>query len=137
MSFGLINEKCPRCWYSVPCKCKAQEERDKRRAAWTQPSFAGGTSPVKVGSAVTAVMTTGAVVADVVGRCLWGVTGLMAVFSLLNFIMVRSTFKEMSAIQQGGSAAESLLWALIPYAIARAWDELFRPGHTFPKVLKT
>ncbi len=66
-------------------------------------------------------------VPDVIGRCLWLVVALMAGWGLLNFMTVRYTVDEISAPQLAGLAAESLTWALIPYVISRAWDEIWRP----------
>ncbi len=65
--------------------------------------------------------------ADVVGRLIWGATLLSAGLAFLNFWTTRAAHSEASAPQIAALAAESLTMALIPYAIARAWDELFRP----------
>jgi hypothetical protein len=66
-------------------------------------------------------------VADVLGRLIWGVTLLLALFSLLNFVLTRYTAREINAPQLAALAAECLAIAAVPYVFARAWDEVFRP----------
>ena len=78
-------------------------------------------------AAATAV-AGGAITADIIGRILWVVVAIMAGLSLLYFVYVRSTATGLSAIQICQLAAESLTMAVIPYVIARAWDQVFRPG---------
>ena len=78
--------------------------------------------------AMSSLATGGAIGLDIVGRILWVVVAIMAVLSLLYFVYVRSTATVLSAIQICQLAAESLTMAVIPYVIARAWDQVFRPG---------
>lgn len=77
---------------------------------------------------MSSLATGGAIGLDIVGRILWVVVAVMAVLSLLYFIYVRSRASELSAIQICQLAAESLTMTVIPYVIARAWDQVFRPG---------
>lgn len=89
--------------------------------------------PNEMKQAMSAFATGGAVTADIVGRILWVVVAVVAVLSLLYFVYVRSTATGLSAIQICQLAAESLTMAVIPYVIARAWDQVFRPGRWRPK----
>ncbi len=88
----------------------------------------GETESTGSSNTLSGLATGGAVAADVVGRIIWAVVGVLAVFSLLTFFYSRYTAYEISAIQICQLAAEALTLAVIPYIVARAWDEIFRRG---------
>ena len=92
----------------------------------SEPTATAPTSESK--PTLSGLATGGAVAADVVGRIIWAIVGVLAVFSLLTFFYARYTAYEISAIQICQLAAESLTLAVIPYIGARAWDEIFRRG---------
>jgi len=87
-----------------------------------------GASSSETKGTMSAFASGGAIGLDIVGRILWVVVAVMAVLGLMYFIYVRSTATTLSAIQICQLAAESLTMAVIPYVIARAWDQVFRPG---------
>ncbi len=91
-----------------------------------EPTTAG-TSNLST-NAMSGFATGGAVAADVVGRIIWVIVAVLAVFSLLTFFYSRYSAIEISAIQICQLAAEALTLAVIPYIVARAWDEVFRRG---------
>ena len=72
------------------------------------------------------------IVLDVIGRLLWAVALLGAGLGAANFVLTYSAevlFRqspEISAPQLAALAAESIAPAVIPYVLARAWDELVR-----------
>ena len=49
-----------------------------------------------------------------------------AIFGAYNFVTTRTAASEISAPQLAALAAESLVVAVVPYVLARAWDEVFR-----------
>lgn len=63
---------------------------------------------------------------DVVGRLLWAVTGLSGLLAVLEGAPAFLSFTA-SAPQQAGSASTAVMLAVVPYVLARAWDELTRP----------
>lgn len=61
---------------------------------------------------------------DVIGRVLWCGVGCGVASAVLYGIAMLTT--EMSAPQQAAAAADVLVWTIVPYALARAWDEITR-----------
>ena len=94
-----------------------------------------GASSRELKETMSQFATGGAIGLDIVGRVLWVGVAVMAVFSLLYFVYARYTSTGISAIQICQLAAESLTMAVIPYVIARAWDEVFRRGRFDAKIL--
>ncbi len=70
---------------------------------------------------------TGGTATDVIGRLLWIGVLVGAIIGLFNFVTTRMTASEISAPQLAALAAESLAIAVLPYVLARAWDEVCRP----------
>ena len=73
------------------------------------------------------IVKTGGAATDVIGRLLWIGVFLAAAFGLFNFVTTRMTASEISAPQLAALASESLAVAVLPYVLARAWDEVCRP----------
>jgi hypothetical protein len=80
-------------------------------------SKTGYSAPVKAGGTAT----------DVIGRLLWVGVFLGAALGLFNFVTTYATHSDLSAPQMAALAAESLAIAILPYVLARAWDEVCRP----------
>lgn len=70
---------------------------------------------------------TGGTATDVIGRLLWVGVLLGAALAIFNFATTRLTASEISAPQLAALASESLAIAVLPYVLARAWDEVCRP----------
>jgi hypothetical protein len=64
---------------------------------------------------------------DLAGRALWAITFLCTAFGTVNFVLTRAAHTDASAPQTAALAAEALATALLPYALSRAWDEVFPP----------
>jgi hypothetical protein len=64
---------------------------------------------------------------DVVGRLLWVGVALGALAGGAEFVLTRVAHGDISAPQLAALAAASLVWAVVPYVLARAWDETTRP----------
>jgi hypothetical protein len=64
---------------------------------------------------------------DTVGRALWAIALLGSAFAGVNYWLTYSAQQEISAPQLAALAAESLVYAIVPYVLARAWDEVSRP----------
>jgi len=73
------------------------------------------------------VVKTGGTATDVIGRLLWMGVLLGAAFGLFNFVTTRMAVSEISAPQLAALASECLAIAVLPYVLARAWDEVCRP----------
>jgi hypothetical protein len=69
----------------------------------------------------------GGTATDAIGRLLWVGVLLGAALGLFNFVSTRMTVSEISAPQMAALASESLAIAVLPYVLARAWDEVCRP----------
>ncbi len=69
---------------------------------------------------------TGGDTTDVIGRVLWVGVIIGTILGALNYV-TRFTALEVSAPQLAALAAESLVLAVLPYVLARAWDEVNRP----------
>ena len=70
---------------------------------------------------------TGGNAADAIGRILWVVVLIGAALGAFNFVTTRMTATEINAPQLAALASESLALAVLPYVLARAWDEVCRP----------
>ena len=70
---------------------------------------------------------TGGTATDVIGRLLWAGVLLGAALAIFNFLTTRMTASDISAPQLAALASESLAIAVLPYVLARAWDEVCRP----------
>jgi hypothetical protein len=66
-------------------------------------------------------------VTDIIGRLLWAGVLFGAALALANFAAGRLLSSEINAPQLAALAAESLAIAVLPYVMARAWDEICRP----------
>ena len=72
-------------------------------------------------------------VAAIFGKMLWTLALVGAGLGGANFILTYASaalFRanpDISAPQLAALAAESLAYAILPYVLARAWDELTRP----------
>lgn len=77
----------------------------------------GYSTPIKAGGTAT----------DVIGRLLWIGVFIGAALGLFNFVTTRMATSAISAPQLAALAAESLAIAVLPYVLARAWDEVCRP----------
>jgi hypothetical protein len=69
----------------------------------------------------------GGTATDAIGRLLWVGVLLGAALGLFNFVSTRMTVSQISAPQMAALASESLAIAVLPYVLARAWDEVCRP----------
>jgi len=79
--------------------------------------------------AMDALDVTGGVLrtgADVIGRLLWIGVFFGALLGIYTFVPTRVTARDISAPQLASLAAECLAVAVIPYVLARAWDEVCR-----------
>jgi hypothetical protein len=72
-------------------------------------------------------LKTGGTATDVIGRLLWIGVLLGAAYGLFNFVTTRMLASEISAPQLAALASECLAIAVLPYVLARAWDEVCRP----------
>jgi hypothetical protein len=72
----------------------------------------------------TAVKTGGT--ASTISQVLWIGVIIGTILGALNYLQ-RFTASEVSAPQLAALAAESLVLAVLPYVVARAWDEASRP----------
>jgi hypothetical protein len=76
---------------------------------------------------------------DVVSRILWAVALLGAGLGIANFASTYVTVAlfrsspDISAPQMAALAAECMVPAIIPYVLARAWDEALRPRRQVQK----
>lgn len=98
----------------------AREQETSERMPQTTDSPVprlGYSTPVKAGGTAT----------DVIGRLLWIGVFIGAALGLFNFVTTRMTASEISAPQLAALASESLAIAVLPYVLARAWDEVCRP----------
>ncbi|HAF12630.1 MAG TPA: hypothetical protein DHU55_00515 [Blastocatellia bacterium] len=78
-------------------------------------------------SGYSTAIKTGGTATDVIGRLLWIGVLLGAMFGLFNFMTTFATHSDMSTPQLAALAAECLAIAVLPYVLARAWDEVCRP----------
>ncbi|MDX6610937.1 MAG: hypothetical protein QOD75_123 [Blastocatellia bacterium] len=93
-----------------------KQEADQPAQPRSEPSAGYGTA-VKAGGTVT----------DVIGRLLWIGVLAGAALGLLNFVTTYYAHADMSAPQMAALAAQCLAIAVLPYVLARAWDEVCRP----------
>lgn len=66
------------------------------------------------------------IVVDLIGRGLWVSVVAGVVLGLVQFaeVLLRN---EITAPQQAAGASMACAFAILPYAMARAWDEIVRP----------
>jgi hypothetical protein len=93
------------------------------------PSLVPEVQPSKAEPKKKSGASSGRMALDVIGRLLW--IGVMASggFAALNFVttyLANST--SISAPQLAALAAETLVFAITPYVLARGWDEATRPA---------
>jgi hypothetical protein len=93
-----------------------------------QSESTSGTGSHDLKETMSSFALGGAIGLDIAGRVLWVIVAVMSVLGLLYFFYSRYTATQLSAVQICQLAAESLTMAVIPYVIARAWDEVCRPG---------
>lgn len=93
-----------------------QDERVQQYLNAPSPKFADSTA-----------IKAGGTAADVIGRLLWIGVFLAAALALFNFVTTYAAHYDLSAPQLAALAAESLAIAVLPYVLARAWDEVCRP----------
>lgn len=66
-------------------------------------------------------------VADTVGRVLWLLALLGGALGGADYWLTYASAQQASAPQIAALAAQSLVFAIVPYVLARAWDEVSRP----------
>lgn len=69
---------------------------------------------------------TGGTATDAIGRFLWIGVIIGTILGALNYA-ARFTASDINAPQLAALASESLVLAVLPYVLARAWDEVCRP----------
>lgn len=104
---------CPVCGIDI----------DSRAPQNTESTATSG----KASNTASVAIKTGGTVTDVIGRLLWIGVLLAAALALFNYVTTRMATSEISAPQLAALAAESLAIAVLPYVLARAWDEVCRP----------
>lgn len=78
-------------------------------------------------SGYSTVVKTGGTATDVIGRLLWIGVLIGGALGLFNFVTTYLAHSDMSAPQLAALAAECLTIGVLPYVLARAWDEVCRP----------
>jgi hypothetical protein len=64
----------------------------------------------------------------IIGRLLWLLTMISTALAAVGYLVIRAISREISAPQEAALAATTLVWAVVPYVLARAWDQFTAPG---------